>query len=609
MIVTKAEGSPFYAEELIRVLIDKGVIMRGESEWEVQADRLSELQVPATLTGLVQARLDGLQPGVLETLQQASIVGRIFWLPVVETMRNPETPAKPARETIHEKLQTLRMKELVFQYQELLPSEAKEYIFRNIILHDVTYESVLLRLRPAYHLQAAEGLINLGGERVGEYAGRVGEHYERAGEWLKAADWYGRAGRQAQVTYEPNAAVRYYQKSLGFLGAHGGAKHIHRRLEIHAWLGEVLNWQARYGEAVDNFNAMLNLAEDSGDVLFQSRALHGLSISLTYQGDHRPALESAIGAENLARSIDARHELARALWAQGSSRYRLGETQAVLSLGEQALVINTELNDRNEMGRCLNLLGAAHYTLGRYQQAENYWQEALNIFQELGNRQQGMDLLSNLGVIADARGDYNTALRRYDSALGIARQIGNRDGEIVFLSNRGIEQVALKNYQAAESDLREVIKLVGLTGSWILPNTYNYYAEALLGLGKEEQAAYFAQQGLFQSIEDGSPEYLGGSWRALGLVAAKTGSPIKFREKGADEPTSYDASTCFAKSGKIFAEAEIHGERARTLREWARHEIRAGDREVGEKLWQQARDIFVTLGAQMEVERMNSLPE
>jgi len=609
MIVTKAEGSPFYAEELIRVLIDKSVITRGETEWDVHMDRLPALQVPATLTGLVQARLDGLDSVALETLQQASIVGRIFWLPVVEHMRNPETREGFAPEAIRDKLRTLRAKELVFHYQELLPTASQEYIFRNIILHDVTYESVLLKLRPVYHMQAAEGLINLGGERIGEYAGRVGEHYERAEEWYKAAEWYGRAGRQAQVTYEPNAAIRYFQKALGYLASYDDAAQISQRLEIHSWLGEVLNWQARYGEAIKNFDTMLAVAEENGDILFQSRALYGLSISLTYQGDHRLALENAIRSEELAREIDARPEVARALWAQGSSRYRLGEPQAVLSLSEQALAINTELGDKNEMGRCLNLLGAAHYVLGRYGQAETYWEGALNIFQELGNRQQGMDLLSNLGVIADARGDYDTALQRYDSALEIARQIGNRDGEIVFLSNRGIEQVVLKNHAAAEADLRDVISLVGVSGSWILPNTYNYYGEALLGLGRDEEAGYFAQQGLAQSIEDDSPEYIGGAWRAIGLVAAKTGKPIRVRVKGEGGPVEYDARACFTKSATIFDEAEIHGERARTLREWASYEIRSGNREKGESLWQEARDLFVTLGAQREVERMSSLPE
>jgi tetratricopeptide (TPR) repeat protein len=277
-------------------------------------------------------------------------------------------------------------------------------------------------------------------------------------------------------------------------------------------------------------------------------------------------------------------------------------------LGEQALAIATQLNNRNEMGRSLNLLGAAHYALGEYAQAETYWENALRIFQELSNRQQGMLLLSNLGVIADARGDYETAFQRYHSALEIARDIGNKDGEIYILSNRGIEQVALKNYAAAESDLLQVIQLTGITGSWFLSNTYNYYAEALLGLGQFENATFAAQQGLAQSIEDGSPENIGGAWRTLGLVAGKIGKAIRIKDKETGESVDYDARACFAKSEKIFAESEINGERARTLREWARHEARTNNRDQAIKMWNDARDIFAKLGADLEVQRMTNLP-
>ena len=220
-----------------------------------------------------------------------------------------------------------------------------------------------------------------------------------------------------------------------------------------------------------------------------------------------------------------------------------------------------------------------------------------------------MLLLSNLGVIADARGDYETAFQRYHSALEIARDIGNRDGEIYILSNRGIEQVALKNYGAAEADLLQVIQLTGITGSWFLSNTYNYYAEALLGLGQFENATFAAQQGLAQSIEDGSPENIGGAWRALGLVAGKTGKTIRIKDKETGESVDYDARACFAKSEKIFAESEINGERARTLREWARYEFSMNNRDQATKMWQEACDIFANLGADMEVQRMSDLPE
>lgn len=609
LVVEKAEGSPYYVEELIRVLIEGGVIFRGEEQWSVEMDRLSSLKVPATLTGLLQARLDSLKADARETLQQASVVGRIFWTDIVEHMRNPEVRFSDAPAPITDRLGTLRNKELIYHYEESASQQALEFIFKNQILHDVTYESVLLRLRPIYHAQAAEGLVEVGGERANEYAGRVGEHYERAGEWLKAAEWFARAGRQAQRTYASDLAINNYRKALEFLEKHGSTvEHDRLKLDVFMSLGEVLNWQARYMDAVEIYNSMLGTAERSGNHTAQSQALQGLATSLGYQGDSQASLVSAIRAEEAAKEAGAKLELARALWAQGSARYRLGESQTALSLAEQAHSIFTELDNRNEMARCSNLMGAVHYVSGRFDKAEEYWEDALRIFQELGNRQQGMDLLSNLGVIADARGDYETAFQRYDSALTIAREIGYRDGEIVFLTNRGGEQVALGNHEAAEADLRQAIQTAGVTGSWCLPLTFNYHAEALIGLGMYEEAFYSARQALVLGEEDKSPEYIGMAWRTMGMICDRTGDVVRFSDWETHEMGEYDAVTCFDRSVKTFVEAEIDMERARTLREWARHEFKRGSKEDALKMWDDARDIFTELGAQMEVGRMKDLP-
>ena len=501
----------------------------------------------------------------------------------------------------------MRAKELIFQYGDLQSPKVPEFIFKNVILHNVTYESVLLRLRPIYHLQAAEGLIEIGGERVNEYAGRVGEHYEQAGEFTKAADWYARAGKQAQATYEPDAAVRYYEKALGFLTKYADDQ-VTLQLDIFSRLGEVLNWQARYSDAADKYEAMLNTAIEYGDRVAQSQALQGLATALSYRGDHRSALDYAIRAESLAREAGEQTELAKAVWTQGSVRYRLGETRAALTLGEQALAINTELNNSNGMARSLNLLGAVNYVVGQYAPAEMYWENALNIFQDLGNRQQGMDLLNNLGAIADGRGDHETAFQRFHSALEIAREIGYRDGEITFLTNRGGEQVALGNYGAAEADLRQAIQMAGITGSLCMPVTFSYRAEALIGLGRYEEALYSALQALFLGEEDKTPEYIGMAWRTLGMVAEKLGQPIRLRDRTTHEMIDYGVDACFSKSESIFAEGEIEMERARTLREWAKAALKMGNQEQAKIMWQTAREIFARLGADLEVQRMATPP-
>ena len=608
LIIKKAEGSPFYVEELIKVLLEGGVILRGEKQWSVEMNRLSELKVPATLTGLLQARLDGLVPTVRETLQQASVVGRVFWMDIVDHMRNPEVSQTEGVPPIRDRIGILRSKELIYNFEEAVSKEELEFIFKNQILHDVTYESVLLKLRPLYHSQAAQGLVEIGGERINEFAGRVGEHYERAEEWINAAEWYARAGRQAQNTYAPDLAVRYYQKALGFLNKHSGQEHMPLKLNVMQWLGEVMNWQARYTEAVELYTNMLKEAEAGGNIVAQSRAMLSLSTSMSYQGDHQGSLDNAIHAEALAKTADAHTELAKALRIQGTAQFRLGEAQTALEQAEESLSMFTILDDKNETARCLNLIAAVHYVSGRLDEAERSWEKALNIFQELGNRQEGMDLLSNLGVVADGRGDYETALQRYDNALTIARETGYKDGEIVFLTNRGGEQVALGNYEAAETDLRHAIGLAGVTGSWCLPLTFNHRAEALIGLGKFEEAFYSARQALVLAEEDQTPEFIGMVWRTLGKICSKTNDIVRFSDWETRQMGEYDAEACFSRSAAIFVESEIELEHAHTLREWSHYKFKGGDREQGEKMWHQAREIFADLGAQKEVERMKDLP-
>jgi predicted ATPase len=203
LIVDRAEGNPFYIEELAKMLIEDGVIVKGQDRWQVEPRRLDRVQVPPTLVGVLQARLDGLPTPERKTLQRASVVGRLFWDGAVRKL-GPEhdTPGRQPSDALCQALQALNGRELVFERQPSAFAGEQEYIFKHSILYDVTYESVLKQLRRAYHAQVADWLIERSAERSALHAGLIGEHYERAEENVKAAEWYGRAGKQAQATYE-----------------------------------------------------------------------------------------------------------------------------------------------------------------------------------------------------------------------------------------------------------------------------------------------------------------------------------------------------------------------------------------------------------------------
>jgi tetratricopeptide (TPR) repeat protein len=272
------------------------------------------------------------------------------------------------------------------------------------------------------------------------------------------------------------------------------------------------------------------------------------------------------------------------------------------------LALSSELGARRQIAHSLNLLGAVHNVLGHYERASHYWERGLVVLQELGDRRMGGVLFNNLGVIAHLSGDYRTAFTRYSDALTIAREIGHRNDEMAYLSNVGGVRVALEEYHAAEIDLRQAIHMAGTTGSGGISDTYHYLAEACLGQMKVAEALEAAQQALVLAQEAEVQEYISAAWRALGMVATRLPESIAVGDQRGDPRQRYDAAACFAESLRISSAAGMEGERAQTLRAWARYELERGDQRRGAAMWYEARAIFTRLGVHLEVERMEDLP-
>jgi class 3 adenylate cyclase/tetratricopeptide (TPR) repeat protein len=608
LIVSRADGNPFYVEEAIKMLIDDGVIVPGSEHWHLNQTKLLDGKIPPTLTGLLQARLDGLPEQERQVLHRASVAGRVFWDDLIFRMGNQSE----VEETVSEPnavLANLQDRELIFRQDQSAFSNTSEYIFRHAMLREVTYERLLKRLRRKFHLQVAEWLCDRSVDRREVYAGRIGEHYELAGEPAQAAEWYALAGKQAQNTYIPDMALDYYQKALLLWeqALDRSPGHRSRQIDVYHNLGQVLSWLGRYDEAIEALRKMAGAAETFGDLKRQARAWQETSEAQMHRGDPRAAIESASLAETLARkSAGADRELIKALWMRAWGAYRLGEMETAFSLAQQVSTLSRQLQDRGQMAHSLNLLGVLESASGRFLKAAQYFEQALDIFTALGNRRRVMPLMNNLGVIMEARGDYPKALIRYQEALDTAREIGNRDGEMVYLSNLGGVKVRLGDFTEAENDLRQVISMAGVKGLDVLSATYSFLAEACLGQEKVHEALESARKAYALADDMESQEDLGVAWRVLGGVAAALGEPISVQETIQSHPGAHTAKDCFVQSARIFKEIERNDERARTLRDWARYELEHGDQKQGMSMWVEAKGIFTQLGALPEVERMEA---
>lgn len=215
-ILSRAEGNPFYVEEIIRSLVDSEVIVRDEAtdpstglrkgRW-VATRNVTDIAIPDTLHGVLTARIDRLQEETKRVLQLAAVIGRVFFYRVLATIAQKE------RE-LDEHLLALQQEEMI---RERTRAPELEYIFKHQLTQEAAYNGLLKKERRIFHRQVAEALEQLFPERVEEQVGLLAYHWERAEVGEKATKYLLQAGDQARLAYAHQEAIDYYERALVFL--------------------------------------------------------------------------------------------------------------------------------------------------------------------------------------------------------------------------------------------------------------------------------------------------------------------------------------------------------------------------------------------------------
>jgi class 3 adenylate cyclase/tetratricopeptide (TPR) repeat protein len=141
LVTEGAEGNPFYMEELVKMLVDDGVIAAASDTWQVLPDKLLRAHVPSTLTGVLQVRLGALRPREREALQHAAVIGQVFSDQALAAMESSAPDALPA----------LLRKQLIVRHDMPAIDGASEYAFQHNLLHQVTYDGLLKKPKRAGH--------------------------------------------------------------------------------------------------------------------------------------------------------------------------------------------------------------------------------------------------------------------------------------------------------------------------------------------------------------------------------------------------------------------------------------------------------------------------
>jgi serine/threonine protein kinase/tetratricopeptide (TPR) repeat protein len=583
----ETEGNAFFLVEVVRAL----------SEIAGSLSAISSMEMPKQVLAngvqqVVQNRLKHLPDDARPILNLAAIVGREIDLDLLRAIDST---------TNFEQWLTVCSNAAILDVQDQHWRFAHDR-FRESILNSLTEDKSKL-----LHQEVAVVLERVYAASLEEYSSKIADHYEAAGKLDVALPWCVRAAKYADAAYAPTVAIVYYRKAL-MMWKYGGEQGTAgvQLVYIYEHLGELLNWVARYEEAIQVFKEMLHIGEASQDKDVQAAAWHGIARAQTYQGSMRDALESASHAETLAREGNSSGHAAQTMW-KGWIQFRLGNLQAAQELAEQVLQLSKD-EVTSLLGNTHNLLGVIQISSGEYAKAALSFEKALEIFQTLSDQLRAMTIVNNLGWLAEVRGDYELAASRYQEALTLARRYGHRNAEIVYLSNYGGVRVMRGDYVAAEANLRQVIKMAGEKELGILSETYNYLAQACLHQGNISDALSAAQHALHLGYRVNSQDYIAAAWRVLGLVAAESLIQINITINESSPALRYDAKACLSESLRVGKEGSVKSEEAKTLRAWAQHEFNQGNEVEAQAMWHEAHSIFEQLGADLEAQRMNDFP-
>jgi predicted ATPase/class 3 adenylate cyclase len=527
LIVRNAEGNPFYLEELIKMLVEDDVIVKDEPAWRVHPERLGEVRIPPTLTGVVQARLDGLPVAERTVIQQASVIGRIFWEAAVDYI-NREIVTDQERDPtkaidLLQNLDKLRDREMVFLREASAFSDSVEYIFKHAILREVTYESVLKRTRREYHGMVADWLIEYSGGRTEQFSPLIAGHLEKASRMDEALDYLFKAAETAASNYAVDEAADFYQRALDL----APIDDLDRRYTI--LLGRELVSGMRgdritQREALQGLDEIVELLGDDHKkaVILIRKAWYGY-----WTGEYVEAQQAATQAVNLAEAVREQELLLEADYALAWSYLQHSDSDQALIHAREALPLARQSGRRRDEGNILNILGMISIAEGDYFQASGYLKDFLSIARQIDDRERESTALNNLGVAMTILGHYQAAQSYFQQYLNIALEMGDKVSEGTssinmawVSSSMGEWEMAIKHGEEGIAKKREQAQVEAVAEGLI------WMGHAWLGLDQPGKAIPAYQESLAIRRELDQPHL------AMGVLAGLARAELARGEAG-----------------------------------------------------------------------------
>ncbi|MBP7691998.1 MAG: tetratricopeptide repeat protein [Anaerolineales bacterium] len=485
-IVERSQGNPFYIEELLNYLRDRGLDYRDLAA-------LENLELPTSLQSLILSRIDQLAESQKITLKVASIIGRLFreaWLAGVD-------PQLDVRQVKHD---LARLNEL-----DLTPLDQPEpehtYLFKHIVTREVAYESLPFDTRALLHEQLARYLEYVYADQLPQYVELLAYHYGLSHNAPKQREYWRLAGEAAQAAFANVPALDYYRRLLPLLSEA-------ERGPILLRLGQILELVGEWPDAEAHYRQALDLADRLDSAPLRVGAQTGLGGLARKQGDYTPAVAWLERARAGFAELGDHAGICRVM-AEIGELYRLkGDYAEAQARYQDSLTLAEQVHDpaarRAARASILKSAGTLANQQGNPTRARELYEESLALRRELNDKYGAAILLNNLGVVAMYQEDYPTSRPLYTESLALLREIGDRWAVGQILNNLGLVLRYQGDYAEARAQLEESVAVRRALGDkWGIANALSSLTNLLIHLGQFDGVRGMLEESLRLNLELG----------------------------------------------------------------------------------------------------------
>ena len=414
LISSKAEGNPFYVEELVKSLEESGALRRQGSRYELTRP-VGEIAIPGTIQDVIAARIDRLADAPKRTLQLAAVIGREFTGRLVDRLTE-------LRQHTEGFLRELTALELIFE-RRLYPELA--YMFKHALTQDVAYASLLVQRRRELHRLVGLAIEELYADRLPEHYEMLAHHFSRAEDWERALSYQLKAAEKATQAFGLRQALELYENALEAIRRLGDRVPMATLTAIHRSRADLYLGVGDFSRSREAAEKLLGLSRRLEDRTLEASALAQLASAWQWLEDFPAALQRASEAIEIAERVGARGALTAAVFVHSYVHSVSGELDVAESGITRGLEMAREQSDRSREALALHQLGTQRGWQGRYRESLELSREGARLGRD---GRFVVALLRNLwteGLALTDTGNYDGALAALMEGFALAEKIGD----------------------------------------------------------------------------------------------------------------------------------------------------------------------------------------